>query len=130
MQREAALAEVSEDLEAQRAHKRLQHGRRSIVFRACRQLLDAAPDAVKRALTFFTNQRARMRYDRYRAAGYQIGSGAMESGCKQLGVGRLRIAGAQWSTEGVRLVVKARAAYLSGEWDELTPSAATLPYVA
>lgn len=108
----------------------LRHGRRSVVFRACRQLMDAAPDAVKRALTFFTNQRARMRYDRYRAAGYQIGSGTMESGCKQLGLGRLRIAGAQWSAQGARLVAKARAAYLSGEWDELTAPAAALPHVA
>lgn len=97
----------------------LWHGQRAKVFHACRSCTALAPQAVKRALTFFTHQRTRMRYDRYRLAGYQIGSGTMESGCKQLGQGRLTIAGAQWGERGARLVAKARAAYLSGQWDVL-----------
>jgi hypothetical protein len=71
-----------------------------------------------------------MRYDRYRAAGYQIGSGTMESGCKQLGQGRLKIAGAQWGERGARLVAKARAAFLSGQWHQLTAASHSLPHVA
>jgi len=102
----------------------LWHGQRAKVFHACRSQAALAPEPVKRALTFFAHQRARMRYDRYRAAGYQIGSGTMESGCKQLGQGRLKIAGAQWGERGARLVAKARAAYLSGQWDVLCPRAA------
>lgn len=97
----------------------LQHGQRVRVFRACRAWVALAPEPVHAALTFFARQRTRMRYDRYRAAGYQIGSGTMESGCKQLGQGRLKIAGAQWNEQGVRLVAKARAAFLSGQWDTL-----------
>jgi hypothetical protein len=97
----------------------LWHGQRATVFHACRAYAAVAPEPVKRALTFFAHQRSRMRYDRYRAAGYQIGSGTMESGCKQLGQGRLKIAGAQWAQHGARLVAKARAAYLSGQWDAL-----------
>jgi hypothetical protein len=108
----------------------LWHGRRSAVFHACRQLVATAPEAVKKALTFFARQRSRMRYDRFRDLGFQIGSGTMESGCKQLGAGRLKIAGAQWSETGARLVAKARAAYLSGQWDQLTASASPLPLVA
>jgi hypothetical protein len=108
----------------------LWHGQRAAVFRACRQVADRAPDAVNKALTFFANQRARMRYDRYRAAGFQIGSGTMESGCKQLGVGRLKIAGAQWNDTGASFVAKARAAYLSGQWDEVISSSSPLPLVA
>ncbi len=108
----------------------LWHGRRSAVFRACRSWLAVAPEIVKRALTFFANQRSRMHYGRFRAAGYQIGSGTMESACKQLGLGRLKIAGAQWRETGGRLVAKARAAYLSGHWDELNASCFSLPHIA
>lgn len=97
----------------------LRHGQRATVFRACRAYAAVAPEPVHAALTFFARQRARLRYDRYRAAGYQLGSGTMESGCKQLGQGRLKIAGAQWGERGARLVAKARAAFLSGHWDAL-----------
>jgi len=115
-------------LEQQRHH--LWHGRRSLVFRACRQCTPLAADAVNKALTFFANQRSRMHYGRFRAAGYQIGSGTMESGCKQLGVGRLKISGAQWLSHGAQWVAKTRAAYLSGDWDELTASNIPLPHIA
>lgn len=109
---------------------RLWDGRRAAVFRACRHCIDLAPDAVKRALSYLAHNRSRMHYGRFRAAGYQIGSGTMESGCKQLGTGRLKIAGAQWGEDGARLVAKARAAYLSGQWDEITASTPDLPQVA
>ena len=35
-------------------------------------------------VTYFTNQASRMAYDRYRAAGWDIGSGMVESACKHL----------------------------------------------
>ncbi len=41
----------------------------------------------------------------------------MESGCKQLGQGRLKIAGAQWNEHGARLVARAGAAFLNGQRD-------------
>lgn len=108
----------------------LGHGQLAAVFRACRACDAVASDAVKSALTYFAHNRRRMRYDRFRAAGYQIGSGTMESGCKQLGQERLKIAGAQWGETGARLMAKARAAYLSGQWDEINPSSHPLPQVA
>lgn len=71
------------------------------------------------AARYFTNHRYQVAYPAYRAQGYHIGPGAMESGCKQIGLERLKIAGARWSHDGARLVAKARAAYLSGRWDEV-----------
>ena len=115
-------------LEQQREH--LWHGRRSRVFRACRQFLDGVPETVRKALTFFANQRSRMHYGRFRDAGYQIGSGTMESGCKQLGMGRLKITGAQWDSHGARFVAKARAVYLNNDWDEINLSHFSLPQLA
>lgn len=54
----------------------------------------------------------RMNYPAYRARGYQIGSGTVESGCKQIGTQRLKVPGA-------RKVAEARAASLGQEWEML-----------
>jgi hypothetical protein len=100
------------------------------VFHACRALAAQAPQPVRAALSYFAHNRTRLRYAKFRAMGLQIGSGSMESGCKQLGLERLKIAGARWSETGARKVAKARAAYLSGQWDEFTTPAAVLAQVA
>lgn len=78
-------------------------------------------DPAQQAVRYFTNQRHRLDYPTYRDRGYPIGSGTMESACKQLGLERLKIAGARWGQdrESARKVAKARAAYLSGQWDDL-----------
>jgi hypothetical protein len=115
-------------LNQQRDH--LWRGRLGSAFHACRALADQAPAAVYRALVYFAHNRSRLRYAKFRALGYQIGSGAMESGCKQIGLERLKIAGARWSQEGACLVAKARAAFLSGDWDQLNLSSRPLPHVA
>jgi hypothetical protein len=93
------------------------------VIAACqehiRPQLPIDKDPAQKAVRYFTNHRHRMDYATYRANGYQIGSGTMESACKQLGSGRLKITGARWHKTGGRLVTKARTAYLSGQWDQL-----------
>lgn len=93
------------------------------VIQACEQCrqphLKPEEDPACIAARYFTNHRHQMDYPAYRAQGYHIGSGTMESGCKQIGLERLKIAGARWSHDGARLVAKARAAYLSGRWDEV-----------
>lgn len=43
---------------------------------------------------------------------------AIESGCKRVAKARLDQAGMTWTVEGARAVLKARAAYLSGQWDD------------
>lgn len=48
-----------------------------------------------------------------------IGSGAVESGCKQIIIQQLKRTGEQWNVEGVVLTVNARAVWLSGDWDHL-----------
>jgi len=101
-------------------HTALWNGHLVTVFRACRALSSQAPQAVHNALSYFAHNRTRLRYAKFRSMGLQIGSGSMESGCKQLGLERLKIAGARWSETGARKVAKARAAYLSGHWDAVT----------
>lgn len=104
----------------------LWEGRVDSVIRACEQLAprcEAAHDAV----TYFTNNAHRMTYDQFRAAGYLIGSGTVESGCKQIVTQRLKQPGAQWNVEGAVLTAKARAAWLSGDWEVLCAQRAALP---
>ncbi len=74
--------------------------------------------AVASAQTYFTNQQARMHYPAYRARGLPIGSGTIESGCKQLVSARLKQAGMIWRAAGARQVVKVRAWLKSGRWAE------------
>ena len=100
----------------------LWEGRISEVIRACQAWTHHAQagSPAQTAITYYTNNAKRMEYARFRAAGYQIGSGSIESGCKQIGTFRLKRAGARWTEEGARLTAKARAAWLSHEWDSLT----------
>jgi hypothetical protein len=73
-------------------------------------------ELVSSAHTYFTNQQQRMDYPTYRARGLPIGSGTIESGCKQLVTSRLKGAGMIWSGAGARHVVKVRAWLRSGRW--------------
>jgi Uncharacterised protein family (UPF0236) len=93
----------------------LHDGRLGSVIRACRAVSALAPKAVADARSYFAFNRTRLRYAKFRSLGLQIGSGCMESGCKQVGLQRLKIAGAQWSLDGARKLAKARAAFLSHE---------------
>ena len=67
-------------------------GQLDAVIAACREHLNPPrdDDPAQKAVTYYTNNRHRMDYATYRAKGYQIGSGSMESGCKQLGLGSLK----------------------------------------
>lgn len=76
-------------------------------------------DPAQKAVTYYTNNRQRMDYPTYRANGYHIGSGTIESGVKQIASQRMKVSGAIWNLEPARKVSKARAAYLSGQWDSL-----------
>ena len=54
-----------------------------------------------------------MNYAQFRAKGYWIGSGTVESACKQIAAARLKISGARWTLSGANATAKARAAWLS-----------------
>jgi len=116
-QRQAWLASVVEFL---------WQGQIEDVILAC-QRLSSQPEQARQALTYFSNNRHRMRYDVFRAQGYLIGSGTIESGCKQIVAQRLKRSGAQWIVEGAVLTAKARAAWLSGTWHSLCHKRARLP---
>jgi hypothetical protein len=96
------------------------------VIRACQTL---APTCLKaqQAVGYFSNNIERMRYDRFRDADYMIGSGTIESACKQVVTHRLDLPGAQWEVDGAVHTAKARAVWLSGQWQALSQLRAALP---
>jgi hypothetical protein len=96
------------------------------VIAACKTLAPHCPKAAQ-DVTYFTNNMERMRYDRFRTAGYMIGSGTIESACKQIVTQRLKLPGAQWEVDGAIRTAKARAAWLSGQWRTLCDQRSALP---
>jgi hypothetical protein len=110
------LAKRSEWLE--KVIQLLWDGKVEEVIEACQAL---AKDGLvaQQAVTYFTNNCERMRYDQFRAAGYMIGSGTIESACKQIVSHRLKLPGAQWNLTGAVQTAKARAVWLSRQWHSL-----------
>lgn len=68
-------------------------------------------------VTYFTNQASRMAYDRYRAAGWDIGSGMVESACKHLIAAREKGAGMRWSEAGAQTVAAVRVLLANDQWE-------------
>jgi hypothetical protein len=96
------------------------------VILACKGL-SSKHDEARQAVTYFSNNSHRMCYNVFRAQGYLIGSGTIESGCKQIVTQRLKRSGAQWIVEGAVRTAKARAAWLSSTWQRLCQKRARLP---
>ena len=78
-------------------------------------------EAAKEAIHYFETNQGRMHYDRYRAAGYPIGSGSAESACKQVVNLRMKQAGMRWSPGGAQAILNLRAVLLSGQWEQAWP---------
>jgi len=78
----------------------------------------AARAAHRDLLGYVRGQVHRMDYPAYRARGWQIGSGPVESACKQVGQ-RLKGSGMRWGADGADAVCHLRALFRSepGQWD-------------
>ena len=118
-ERQAWLAGVTEEL---------WQGNVEAVIAAC-QMLAKVSKLAKQSLAYYSDNIERMHYAQFRAAGYLIGSGVIESGCKQIVTQRLKLPGAQWKLDGAILTAKARAAWLSGNWQSLVSARSRLPLV-
>ena len=83
--------------------------------------------ALAELATYLENQGDRLDYDRFRAAGYDIGSGRVESACKHVVAVRMKRSGMIWSDDGAQDLLSLRAARINGWWDALW---ATKPLLA
>jgi len=105
----------------EKAKDLLWEGRIDQLLTECASLADDAdpPEIVHTTLTFYTNNKKRMDYARFRRDGYFIGSGTIESAAKRLGELRLKEAGARWTQQGAVHTAKARAAWLGDQWNPI-----------
>jgi len=74
----------------------------------------------RQEVQYFRNHQHKMDYPRYRALGWQIGSGPVESGCKRLVTQRLKGAGMRWGERGTDTMCHLRALLLCqpDHWDD------------
>ncbi|HEX5503159.1 MAG TPA: hypothetical protein VFW96_11090 [Thermomicrobiales bacterium] len=80
--------------------------------------------AVAAALGYLEPRRAQIAYAQFRAAGYPIGSGAVESANKLVVEARLKGAGMHWARAHVDGMVALRTVVCGDRWDEAWPQIA------
>lgn len=74
--------------------------------------------AVEEALHYFVTNVSRMQYGTFRAAGYFIGSGVVEAGCKTVIGGRCKHSGMFWSESGAENILALRCIHSSRRLDD------------
>ncbi len=84
--------------------------------RAVRPVQDAP--AIEALLNYLRPRLAITNYVEYRRRGYVIGSGMMESTCKQVVARRLKGSGMQWSEHGALAMTSLIAHRLNGTWSQ------------
>jgi len=103
----------------------LSNGDVGAVLRALKRLSPARKeqrDVIRKAIGYFHDNRQRMRYDRFRAQGYFIGSGIVEAGCKHVVAKRFKQSGMRWSRQGFLRLLHLRLCVINGDWDAFARS--------
>lgn len=68
-----------------------------------------------RAVTYLTNNRQHMKYDKALAKGWPIATGMIEGACRFVIEDRFGITGARWSPDGAEVILKLRAVVVNGD---------------
>ena len=79
-------------------------------------------ELVRKSVGYFTENRPRMRYDRFRSMGLFIGSGVVAAGCKSVVDFRFKQSGMRWCQEGLLRLLHLRLCILNGDWDAFARS--------
>lgn len=75
-----------------------------------------ARTALDKLIGYVAPRTERMNYPEYRQRGWQIGTGMIESTCKQLVGLRLKAPGMHWSESGALAITALRATQLNNQW--------------
>ena len=77
-----------------------------------------ARQLAQKQIAYFQRNRAKMRYQTFRQAGYFIGSGVVEAGCKTVVGQRFKLSGMLWTRRGASHLLTIRCALLSGWFED------------
>jgi hypothetical protein len=73
---------------------------------------------VDKAVTYLTNNRQHMKYDKALEEGWPIATGMIEGACRFVIEDRFGITGARWSPQGAEDILKIRAVVVNGDLDD------------
>ena len=96
-------------------------GNVSAVVNALRKLRSrrkGAQEEIRRLKQYLHTHGERMRYQEFREQGAPVGSGTVESACKNVVGSRMKRGGMRWKGEGAEGVLALRCALLSNRWHE------------
>lgn len=79
--------------------------------------LQKTGEEIRRRIEYFKENQQRMRYDQYRKAKLPIGSGTIESTCKNVIGGRMKQVGMTWSPDGADHMLQIRTSQESGRYE-------------
>jgi hypothetical protein len=100
--------------------KRLLKDKVQVLVEETRRACAGQPQAeqVEKELGYFVRNVKRMQYGSFRAAGYFIGSGVVEAGCKTVIGGRCKQSGMFWSESGAENILALRSIHSSRRLEE------------
>ena len=109
----------SEDGErwAKQQRDALDEGRIDDVIGALRRHADTC-EAARRDVEYFSTNRERMNYPKFRAMGLCVATGVVEGGCKHIIGTRLKRAGMRWTVAGANAIIALRCAVESNRFDD------------
>jgi hypothetical protein len=87
------------------------------VFRRfAKSLRGAKLKNLQTVIRFFHNNKQYMHYGEYIKAGYPIGSGVVEGGCRHVVRDRMELSGMRWTVPGAQGMLRLRTTKLADEW--------------
>ena len=74
-------------------------------------------ETLEKVIKYLTNHRSIMKYDQYLSKGYPVGTGVVESACKQVVKQRMEGSGMRWSIDGAENMLLMRSIKTSNDWN-------------
>ena len=102
---------------ARKRREALDEGRVDEVIAALRSHAGTCEEARKNA-EYFSNNRERMNYPKFRAMGLCVATGVVEGGCKNIVGARLKHGGMRWTVAGANAIIALRCAVQSNRFDD------------
>ncbi len=102
---------------ARKRREELDEGRIHDVITALRSHAESCEEARKN-IEYFSSNRRRMDYPKFRAMGLCVASGVVEGACKNIVGNRLKQGGMRWTVNGANAIIALRCAVESNRFDD------------